>query len=166
MRYNNLWGLIRSAPLRLKGLMLLRDLLCVLYIWATSMRGADVGKLRLDYFRDPASGGRQPFRGFPLPLLWLAQAYPPGVTFLVSQFGTKTYQLSRAPCIMFAPADNHQACFVRALAVYLALSSSPRSPPGSAVTGYLFRPLASGGGGFKDDQPLTSSALGARLRTH
>ena len=51
------------------------------------------------------------------------------------------------------------------LAYYMATASRPDAPEGSAVTDHLFRPLNSDRRSFKP-APISSTALGARLRLH
>ncbi|GLC41162.1 hypothetical protein PLESTB_001797700 [Pleodorina starrii] len=144
----------------LARLVLLRDLLCFMYMWLTTTRGHDCGRLSLGDFRDPRDVGR-PYGGFPLALLQPWEAYPAGFHLVVSQLGTKTYQGRRAPPVRLAPVEEMGFCFVRTLAQYLGFCRRGGWP----VQGYLFRPLEPNQSGFSE-RPLGSAALSARLRLH
>ena len=77
-----LWSLCRDIPTVLGVLILLRDLLCAQYMWLSSQRGHDTGKLGLGDFVDPENPSKS-FAGFPLPApaLWhpcqTESAWPP-----------------------------------------------------------------------------------------
>ena len=160
-----LWGLIQSANTVLQAMLGLRDLLCAQYMWASTQRGHDVGKLGLEDFVDPAKP-QQPFDGFPLldPSRW-----PPGYfgpRLCIAERGTKTNRFERAPPIYIQPNPGEpQFCFVRTLALYTAIARRPDAPAGSEITDHLFRPLRPDRCGFKPE-PLSSAALGARVRLH
>ena len=159
-----LWGAVARAISPLGQLVLLRDLLCVLVLWQTALRGHDVGKLGLGDFVDPVQPDRA-YPGFPLPPPWqLGPAGAPSLAF--RQRGTKTYKLSRAPLVVLAPNSAEPAlCIPRTLALYLWWCRQPDAPPGSPVDDLLFRPLAPDQRGFKGTA-LRSASLAARLRLH
>ena len=58
-----------------------------------------------------------------------------------------------------------QFCFVRTLALYMSVARRPAAPAGTEITDHLFRPLRPDRRGFKQE-PLSSAALGARVRLH
>ncbi|GLC46805.1 hypothetical protein PLESTB_001801300 [Pleodorina starrii] len=156
-------GQIRLA-VAVTRLLLLRDLVCFLLMWETATRGHDCGKLQLTDFRDPRNPQRA-YGGFPLPLPGGLGGYPDGFRLLLSQLGTKTYQGVRAPPVMLEPNAAPEMCLVRALAEYMQACGAPGAPPGSGLTGYLFRPLRADHTGFRE-APLGSSGLTYRLRQH
>jgi integrase len=159
-----LWGLINRTSGARDLLVLLRDLLCILLLWQTAQRAHDIGKLGLGDFVDPAQPD-QPYRGFPLPAPWECggSAVP---TLCVSERGTKTYRLGRAPAVWLWPNPAALAfCVPRVLGLYLWLCRQPGAPPGSAVVDYLFRPLTPDQRSFKAI-PLRTSTLSARLKLH
>ena len=160
-----LWGLFKDSSSLLCALMVLRDLLCSQYMWVSTQRGHDTGKLGLADFVDPADPSK-PFQGFPLPAphLWPATYTVP--TLCVAERGTKTSRVSRAPPVFLSPnLAEPELCFVRTLALYMSLARHPSAPPGSPVIDHLFRPLRRDKGGFQD-APFSSAALGARVRLH
>ena len=131
--------------------MVLRDLLCALFMWQTSTRGHDTGKLAVADFVN-AKNPREPFVGFPLlpPMLW--SAGEPGPVLCVSMHGTKVSRYERAPPVFLRPNSLQPGlCFPRALALYMWTASLPDAPAGSAVTSFLFRPLRPDHLGFKDE---------------
>ncbi|KAG2436840.1 hypothetical protein HXX76_006360 [Chlamydomonas incerta] len=160
-----LWSQADTAAFGSLGcLVLLRDLLCVLLMWQTAVRGHDVGKLGLGDFVDP-NNPALPYQGFPLSPPWTWGSYL-GPVLCFRERGTKTYKLARAPPVYLAPDLWEPRLSVpRVLALYLALCSAPDAPPGSRVQDLLFRPLTPDQRGFKD-APLSSSSMGARLRLH
>ena len=161
----HLWAAYRSSLSSLDRLVVLRDLLCALFMWQTSTRGHDTGKLAVADFVN-AENPREPFVGFPLlpPMLW--SAGEPGPVLCVSMHGTKVSRYERAPPVFLRPNSSQPGlCFPRALALYMWTASLPDAPAGSAVTSFLFRPLRPDHLGFKDEA-LSSSALGSRMRLH
>ena len=162
---DHLWVACGSSLANLDRLVVLRDLLCALFLWQTSTRGHDTGKLAVADFVS-AENPRDPFVGFPLPPPMLWPAGEPGPVLCVSMHGTKASRCERAPPVYLRPNPSQPAlCFPRTLALYMWLASLPDAPPGSAVTGFLFRPLRPDHLGFKDEA-LSSSALGSRMRLH
>ncbi len=132
-----LWGTYRAARTSLGRLVILRDLLCAQYMWSSSQRGHDTGKLALADFVDPARPDT-PFRGFPLlaPDLWPAGYIGP--TLCVAERGTKTSRLQRAPPVLLAPnPGDPEFCFPRTLALYL---HGPRRRPLRATRQHHHRP--------------------------
>ncbi|KXZ45432.1 hypothetical protein GPECTOR_54g172 [Gonium pectorale] len=145
------------------GLVLLRDLLCSQYMWQSTMRGHDTGKLGLADFCDPDRPGAVDTR-LPLPPPW---SWPAGRQYrlCVRERGTKTSRTRRADPVFLEPNPGRpELCFPRTLALYMWRSAQPGAP-GCAVRSWLFRPLTSDRRGFKEE-PLSSSALGARIRRH
>ena len=160
-----LWSLCRDIPTVLGVLILLRDLLCAQYMWLSSQRGHDTGKLGLGDFVDPENPSKS-FAGFPLPAPALWPAGYTGPVLCVAERGTKTSRISRAPEVLLRPNPSEpEFCFVRTLAIYMAIASHPSAPDGSAISDYLFRPLRPDRHGFRE-APLSGSALGARIRMH
>jgi integrase len=158
-----LWREISRAAGALAVMVLLRDLLVVLLLWQTAQRGHDVGKLGLGDFVDP-SRPEQPYLGFPLPAPWELLGGAP--TLCVSQRGTKTYRLGRAPAIWIWPnAEAPGFCVPRVLGYYMWLSRQPDAAPGSRIDDLLFRPLTPDQRGFKS-AALRTSTLSARLKLH
>ncbi|GLC36415.1 hypothetical protein PLESTM_000444000 [Pleodorina starrii] len=159
-----LWRQVEAAPNSLERVVLLRDLLCVLLLWQTSVRGHDVGKLGLGDFVDPARPDL-PYDGFPLPPPWSWGAAV-GPTLCFRERGTKTYKLARAPPVWLLPNAIEPAfCVPRTLAFYQWCCGRPDSPPGGAITDLLFRPLTEDQRGFKPSA-LQSATLAARIRKH
>nr|AAM94959.1 recombinase [Volvox carteri f. nagariensis] len=159
---DHLWSGFQASTTSLTRLLLLRDLLCCQFMWHTSYRGHDTGKLRLRDFRDPRGGG--PFRGFPLPLPDPFGAYP-SLSLRIEQLGTKTSKGRRAPPLELRPDPSPRHCFLRTLALYWQLCHAPDAPPGSAISDYLFRPTDRGHQRFVE-RPFSSSALAMRVGKH
>ena len=126
------------------------------YMWATTTRGHDCGRLRLDDFRNPTDAGLA-FAGFPLPL----PGTGPLPTLVVRQLGTKTHQGERAPPHLLSPCSVVAECFVSTLALYQLACSQHGFP----LCGVLFRPRRADQHGF-EECPMSSSDLCFRLRTH
>ncbi|GLC39170.1 hypothetical protein PLESTB_001301500 [Pleodorina starrii] len=158
----HMWTKYASADSPIQRLSLLRDTLCCQFMWHTSYRGGNTGKLRLMDFRDPVRGG--PFRGFPLPSPDPSGSYPP-ITLRVEMVGTKTSKGRRAPPKTLTVDSEPKHCFVRTLALFWASSHAPDAPPGSAITDYFFRPLDPSHQRFEAG-PLSSQALSMRVHKH
>ena len=159
-----LWAQYSAAATAIERLVALRDHLCVLLLWQTAVRGHDLGKLGTGDFVNPDNTAL-PFQGFPLLPPWQWGSYL-GPILCFCERGTKTHKLARAPPIFLMPdVAEPRLSIPRVLALYMALCSAADAPPGSAVADLLFRPLAPDGKRFKET-PLSSSAMGARLRMH
>lgn len=154
--------LLNAAPSTagIEEACLYRDLLCYQFMWHTTTRGHDCGRLRLSDLRDPANSSSA-YSRYPLPLPLLGTPLTAFPTLVVSQLGTKTYQGRRAPARDLAPAPVTSQCFVRCLAVYLKLCSEG----GWAVGDWLFRPLRADRRGF-EERAMSTSDLNYRLRRH
>ena len=158
-----LWGAYAACRCVLRRLVILRDLLCAQYMWKTSMRGHDTGKLSRIDFVDPRNP-RRVYEGPPFtPAPGGGLVGPTHVC--VAEVITKTYQDSRAPRVDLAADAEPAYCFIRTLVLYLSLCRCAEAPPGAALLHYLFKPLRSDRRGFKEE-PLSSTALSARLRLH
>lgn len=141
----------------IKRLLLLRDALCILYSWNSTMRGHDVGKLTLqDMFQ---SDGSTPLQ-LPLPL---PGAIPEGFQLIVKHRGTKTRQTGRSDPVVFtfSPQRHPLHCFIARLSLYHALCQHAGHP----LLHYLFRPENPQRDGFKESE-FSSSALAGRLAHH
>ena len=93
-----LWGALRAAYDPIRRLVLLRDILCLQYMWHSSMRGHDTGKLRLSDFKDPQRGG--PFRGFPLPPPGPDGPYDSNITLRIDEVIKSSRGRRSTPCII------------------------------------------------------------------
>ncbi|GIL93774.1 hypothetical protein Vretimale_78, partial [Volvox reticuliferus] len=141
----------------------LRDLLCVQFMFQSTYRGYDVGKLALGDFCHPDYPDRADWR-LPLPP---PQEWPPGATYrlCIRERGTKTSRIQRAPAVYLQSNPTCPArCFPRTLALYMWRARQPDAD-GFQVVDHLFRPLRPNRLAFKEE-PLSSSALGARVRRH
>ena len=129
-------------------LTLQRDIVLLLLMLETPMRGIDCGKLSWADFFLP-SGGQAPFPLGDCP------------SVLVKPNGTKTVKGQRSgPFTLTASQDAKHSCLPRLL-IYLELLHSA----GYAGSKFLFRPLLPNRKGFQDE-PMTGSNLGKRLNKH
>ncbi|PNH10603.1 hypothetical protein TSOC_002654 [Tetrabaena socialis] len=107
---------------------------------------------------------RSPFRGFPLPVPDATTPYPGPPALCVAELVTKTCQDGRAPPIMLPLDADERFCFVRTLARFDAASGAPDVPASCAIQRFWFKKLTPDRGML--EEPLSSSALGARVRCH
>ena len=129
-------------------LTLHRDIVLLLLMWETPMRGKDCGKLQWADFFLP-SGEQAPF-----PLTGSS-------SLLVKPNGTKTVKGQRSgPFPLTVGANVKHSCLPRLLAYMQLLNAS-----GHFGTGFLFRPLLPNRQAFQDE-PMTGSNLGKRLTKH
>lgn len=144
-----------STPCPVKRAIYLRDLVCFLLMWHTTLRGANCGALQVRDFRSV----------FPPPPLPAAGVYGAAQCIIISKLGTKTYRHCRAPAQSVQPLPDPALCPVVALREYYDACSLPNAAPGLAITTYLFRPLTRDGKSFKP-AALQSNALQDRLHSY
>jgi len=143
--------LVSGLPAGMPQLLLERDIVLILLMWETPMRGNNCGRLTWsDFF---LTTGQQA----PYPLLGAAA----GTALLVQPNGTKTVKGERSgPFTLTLTDDPQHSCLARLLK-FLQL----RYPDGHLSDTYLFSPQTANQRAFHD-VPLSSSALGKRLQKH
>ncbi|KXZ42393.1 hypothetical protein GPECTOR_153g66 [Gonium pectorale] len=139
----HLWRGVGAASDRVGRLLLLRDLLGCIYMWESSLRANDCGRLQLLDLVDPACHD-QPYAGWPLPSAGSWSEEDSRLVLYIRPHGTKSRRTRRADVFTIASHAEAPYCFVRALSLYLAL-------------------CAAGGDGFA---VANSNALGNRLHGH
>ena len=142
---------LAGLPIGMPQLLLERDVVLILLMWETPMRGNNCGRLSWsDFFL--TDGQQAPY---PLPL------FSTGSGLLVKPNGTKTVKGERSgPFSLTLTDDPQHNCLTRLLR-YLQM----RFSAGQITSPYLFSPLTASQGAFSN-APLSSSALGKRLKKH
>ena len=143
---------LSTAPPGTMQLLVERDIVLILLMWETPMRGNNGGKLTWS----DSSWLRASKHCTPcLDPFWLS------TSVMIRPNGTKTVKGQRSgPFTLAATADTQHSCLPRLL-TYLQL----RYPDGKITHQLLFSPLASHQRTF-EDKCLTASALGQRLTKH
>ena len=143
-------SIVAATPAGFLRLVLERDIVMILLLWESYLRGKDCGKVCLTDFFHPHG---QPV-SYPLP-----GTVPPGYTLLLAPYGTKTVRGQRAAPISLTATEDPTHSFVHRLVGYLHHRGMEPSYK------YLFSPLTRDLQSFKDTA-TSSSAIGKRVTLH
>ena len=139
-------------------LLLERDILLVLLMWETPLRGKDIGKVSIEDFFTLEG---QPIQAPTGQLHLLSTTLPVGSQLSLRPNGTKTTKCQRYGPFMLTVTSDSQHCFLARLPGYL----QQRHPGGPLTSRFLFSPLTPNRRGFADAL-MGSTSIGHRLGKH
>ena len=129
-----------------------RDIMLVLLMWETSMKGNNCGRVTLSDFCHP--GGNVLRAPLPGPL-------PVGYTMTLRPNGTKTIKGHRSGPFTLTVDSDYPHSYLARLPMYL----QHRFPEGAPPSAFLFSPLTTNQLAFKHTS-LSASAIGKRVKHH
>jgi hypothetical protein len=138
-------------------MLLLRDLVCALYMWLTATRGGDAVRLRCDEFVTAPGNGLEVMSSAGWAAVEAAGADPAASAprLYIWPHQSKTCKQQRPPMQVVLPQPNPQHCFVRALGKYRLACAAAGHP----LELHLMRSERTGAA-------MTAQNLAGRLRGH
>ena len=149
---------MQSCPAGQQQLLIERDIMLILLMWETPLRGNDIGKVSFtDFFLHDG----QPIQTPTGQLQGLSSTAATGFQLNLRPNGTKTVKCQRSGPFTLTVTEDRQHCFLARLFSFI----QHRFPAGQMASTYLFSPLTANRRSFAD-APMRATSIGHRLNKH
>ncbi len=149
---------MQSSPAGLAQLLVERDIMLLLLMWETPLRGNDIGKASFtDFFLHDG----QPIQTPTGQLQGLSSTAATVFQLTLGPSGTKTVKCQRSGPFTLTVTEDRQHCFPARLSSFI----QHRFPAGQVASTYLFSPLTANCSCFAD-APMRAISIGHRLNKH
>ena len=149
---------MQSSTSGLAQLLVERDIMLLLLMWETPLRGNDIGKVSFsDFFLHDGQPIQTPTRQ----LQGSSSTAATGFQLTLRPNGTKTVKCHRSGPFTLTVTEDLQHCFLARLSSYFR----HRFPAGQMASTYLFSPLTANRRSFAD-AAMRATSIGHRLNKH
>ena len=149
---------MQSSTAGVAQLLVERDIMLLLLMWETPLRGNDIGKVSFtDFFLHDG----QPIQTPTGRLQGLSSTVAIGFQLTLRLNGTKTVKCQRSGPFTLTVTEDRQHCFLAGLFSFI----QHRFPAGQVASTYLFSPLTANRSCFAD-APMRATSIGHRLNKH